>query len=266
MTSLSGRPLTSFKALSFDVYATLVDWESGIFDALSPLNERLPSTYPFKDDRRALLQMYTRLEGELEHKHPDMRYNTLLGLVYKAIATELGIADVVQDDEMAKEMETFGESVGIWPAFPDTVAALKVLGKYYKLIILSNVNNENIERTRVGPLGSIPFSATYTAQEIGSYKPDLQNFEYLVNHAKSDLGVERGQILHTAQALKHDHVPAKKAGLASCWIERGGDDAVIGGRITDFDKGELELLFRYKTLGGMAAAVEEAFRDEAAKQ
>lgn len=96
--------------------------------------------------------------------------------------------------------------------------------------MLSNVDNKNFERTRARPLESTVFDAIYTSQDIGSYKPDLQNFEYLVKHAKSQLSIEREQILHTAQALKHDHGPAKKAGLASCWIERSGEDAVIGER------------------------------------
>ncbi|KAF2034154.1 HAD-like protein [Setomelanomma holmii] len=254
--------LTSFKALSFDVYATLIDWETGIFDVLSPLNDRLPPEHPCKGDRKTLLQMYTRLEGELEHQHPDMRYNSLLGLVYKAIATELEVVDAISDDQMTKEMDAFGNSVGSWPAFPDTVAALRTLGKYYKLVILSNVDNENIEQTRTGPLDSTHFDAIYTAQEIGSYKPDLRNFEYMVEHAKKEMGIGREQILHTAQALRHDHVPAKKAGLATCWIERRGDEAVIGGKIADFVNGEIELAFRYETLGAMAEAVEKAFRDE----
>jgi 2-haloalkanoic acid dehalogenase type II len=266
MTSSSTRSLKSFKALSFDVYATLIDWVTGIFSALTPLRKRLSATHPSKDNRRALLQLYTRFEGELEHTHPTMRYNTLLGMVYESIAAELGVRDAIEDNTLAEEMEIFGNSVGAWPAFPDTVAALKVLGKYYKLIILSNVDNENIERTRTGPLESTTFCATYTAQEIGSYKPDVQNFNYLIKHAKAKLGVEMEQILHTAQALKHDHVPAKQAGLTSCWIERRGDDAIIGGKIGDFKQGELELLFRYQTLGDMARAVEMAFQSEHTQQ
>jgi 2-haloalkanoic acid dehalogenase type II len=265
MASLACRSLTSFKALSFDVYATLIDWETGIYTALSPLTTRLPSTHPSKNNKRALLELYTRLEGRLEHAHPDMRYNALLGLIYECIATELGIAGSIEDDVMEREKDAFGESVGFWPAFPDTVEALRTLGNYYKLIILSNVNNENIERTRLGPLQSAHFSAIYTAQEIGSYKPDLRNFDYLMEHARNDLGVDKEYILHTAQALKHDHVPAKKVGLASCWIERAGDEAVIGGMIRDFCDSDLDLSFKYKTLGDMAKAVEMAFRNEGAE-
>ena len=31
------RPLASFQVLTFDCYGTLIDWETGIWDALQPL-------------------------------------------------------------------------------------------------------------------------------------------------------------------------------------------------------------------------------------
>ncbi|KAI1174924.1 HAD-superfamily hydrolase [Nemania sp. FL0916] len=225
--------LTSFTALSFDVYATLIDWETGITKALAPLNARIPDSHPLKNNRQGLLGLYTHFEGVLEHQFPGMH------------ATR-------------DEKQTFGNSVGAWEAFPDTVDALRRLGKRYKLIVLSNVDKAAFERTRTGPLQGVEFDAVYTAEEIGSYKPDLRNFEYMIAHAEQELGVQREGFLHTAQALKHDHVPAKTAGLKSCWIERAGDDAAIGGRLQDFGD-EIELAFRFKTLGEMADAVEREF-------
>ncbi|KAI0544543.1 HAD-superfamily hydrolase [Xylaria curta] len=251
-------PLTSFTALSFDVYATLVDWESGIWIALNPLNARLPDTHPKKNDRKGLLALYTHFEGLLEHRFPGMQYTELLGEVYEEMAKELGVPLDPSLNTTKEEKSTFGNSVGVWPAFPDTVEALKKLAKRYKLIVLSNVDKAAFERTRTGPLQGIEFSAVYTAQEIGSYKPDLRNFEWMIEHAERDLGVKRDGFLHVAQALKHDHVPARKAGLKSCWIERAGDDAVIGGKLEDL-KDEVELAYRFKTLGDLAAAVENEF-------
>ncbi|KAI1322602.1 hypothetical protein F5Y16DRAFT_386192 [Xylariaceae sp. FL0255] len=136
-----------------------------------------------------------------------------------------------------------------------------MLGARYKLIVLSNVDAVSFERTRKGPLQGVEFDAVYTAQDIGSYKPDLRNFEYMIEHAKRDLDVAKKGFLHTAQALKHDHVPAQRAGLKSCWIERAGDDAVIGGKLSDFGA-ELQLAYRFKALGDLADAVEDAFRKE----
>ncbi|KAI1112842.1 HAD-superfamily hydrolase [Nemania sp. NC0429] len=248
--------LTAFAALSFDVYATLIDWESGISAALRPLNARLADADPMKDDAKGLLGLFTRCEEHLEHRFPEMPYAQLLGEVYEEMAKALGVSL----DPAVGEKAAFGNSVGSWPAFPDTVDALNSLARRYKLIVLSNVDEASFEKTRTGPLRGVEFAAVYTAQEIGSYKPDLRNFEWMIEHAERDLGVARDGILHVAQALKHDHVPAKKAGLKSCWIERGGDDAAIGGRLEDL-KDDVELAFRFKTLGDLATAVEQDVRN-----
>ncbi|KAI3332331.1 HAD-superfamily hydrolase [Xylariaceae sp. AK1471] len=252
--------LTRFTALSFDVYATLIDWESGISAALGPLNARLPDTHPMKGNRKGLLALYTHFEGLLEHQFPGMPYTQLLGEVYKEMAKELGVPLDPVSSATSGEKAAFGNSVGAWPAFPDTVEALKKLAKRYKLIVLSNVDKAAFEKTRTGPLRGIEFDAVYTAQEIGSYKPDLRNFEWMIEHADQDLGVRKDGFLHVAQALKHDHVPAKKVGLKSCWIERAGSDAAIGGKLEDL-KDDVELAYRFKTLGDLATAVERDFEN-----
>ena len=256
MATSSVRPLTSFTALSFDVYATLIDWESGIFSALQPLSDRLPKGHSLKNNKRGLLELYTVLEGTLQKQYPELEYPTLLGRIYGEMASKIDISH--ETDKLDEEKAAFGASIGKWPAFPDTVEALKKLAKYYKLIVLSNVDKKSFSQTQSGPLQGFQFDAIYTAQEIGSYKPDLRNFEYMVEHAQRDLGVERDGFLHTAQALKHDHVPAKKSGLKSCWIERGGKEAVIGGRPEDFGAA-IDLSYTFGTLGEMADVVEEAF-------
>ncbi|KAI1145302.1 HAD-superfamily hydrolase [Nemania diffusa] len=254
-----GRSLTSFTALSFDVYATLIDWESGISIAIEPLNTRLPDGHPMKNEKKGLLGLFTHFEGLLEHQFPSMPYTQLLGEVYEKVAGELGVPLDPGSSAAIEEKAAFGNSVGSWPAFPDTVEALRVLAERYKLIVLSNVDKTAFERTRTGPLKGVNFDAVYTAQEIGSYKPDLRNFEWMVEHAERDLGVTRDGFLHVAQALKHDHVPAKKSGLKSCWIERAGDDAAIGGKLEDL-KDEVDLAYRFKTLGDLATAVEQEFK------
>ncbi len=64
-------------------------------------------------------------------------------------------------------------------------------------------------------LAGIEFDAVYVAEEIGSYKPDLKNFQYLISHVRDDLGVQMEQILMTAVGLKSDHVPGMKMGMTS---------------------------------------------------
>nr|GFD60369.1 hypothetical protein [Tanacetum cinerariifolium] len=80
------------------------------------------------------------------------------------------------------------------PAFPDTVAALRRLQKTFKLVVLSNVDNESFQAGNAHGLEGFKFDAVYTAQDIGSYKPDLRNFEYMLSHVKEDFGIEKGQV------------------------------------------------------------------------
>jgi hypothetical protein len=98
----------------------------------------------------------------------------------------------------------------------------------YKLALLSNIDNATIASTQAGPLAPVTFDAVYTAEDIGSYKPDLKNFYYLLEHVKSEFGVEKNEVLHTAQALRHGaflqlrplsllSLPVKIAGDLSPW-------------------------------------------------
>ncbi|KAJ2983092.1 hypothetical protein NQ176_g947 [Zarea fungicola] len=248
-------PLSSFKALSFDVYATLIDWESGIYTALEPINARLPSGHSLKDSRQGLLELFSYYEGYLQNKHPGIKYAALLGMVYEEMSMHLCIP--LSSDTAEEEKATFGGSVSRWPAFPDTVNALRTLAKSFKLLVLSNVDAESFAGTLHGPLENAHFDAVYTAEDIGSYKPNLRNFEYMIQHAEKDLGIKKHELLHTAQALWHDHIPAQKLGLKTCWIKRRGADAAFGGREEDFS--DLHVSFRFLTLADLAKAVEDEF-------
>ena len=137
---------------------------------------------------------------------------------------------------------------------PDSADALRVLKRHYQLVILSNVHRDGFAASN-RKLG-VAFDAIYTAQDIGSYKPAPANFEYLLAHLKSDLGLEPGDVLHTAQSLHHDHVPAKAVGLANVWIDRrrlseGGD---WGATAHVTERPEIDRTFF--TLAEMAEAVE----------
>ncbi|MDF1700099.1 MAG: HAD hydrolase-like protein, partial [Planctomycetota bacterium] len=114
----------------------------------------------------------------------------------------------------------FGASIPHWPAFADSTRALAALKERYKLVILSNVSRAGIDAS-IGRLG-VAFDAVYTAEAIGSYKPDPANFRYLLEHVQADFGVAPGGLLHVAQSLFHDHVPARALGLANAWIDRQG--------------------------------------------
>jgi 2-haloalkanoic acid dehalogenase type II len=203
--------LSDFTTLSFDCYGTLIDWETGIWDALQPLltengGEEIP--------RGTLLQAFGEEEHGLEESNPALPYPEILSRTHGALGRRFGLRSTPERDA------AFAASLPHWPAFSDTAAALRLLKRRYRLVILSNVHREGIAASN-RKLG-VRFDAIYTAEDIGSYKPSPRNFEYLLDHVSLDLGVKPNEILHTAQSLFHDHVPARAFGIKNCWIDRQG--------------------------------------------
>jgi 2-haloacid dehalogenase len=199
--------LSDFRVLSFDCYGTLIDWERGMLAALAPLIAKCrPAPAPEK-----LLALYARHESTQEAETPQLVYRELVARVHERMAKELGVT------ASAAENAAFGASIGEWPAFPDSPQALADLKRHFKLVILSNVDRESF-RASNARLG-VAFDAILTAQDIGSYKPDPRNFAALIAKV-TELGHAKSELLHVAQSLYHDHVPAKKAGLKTAWIDR----------------------------------------------
>ncbi|MDX1501232.1 MAG: haloacid dehalogenase type II [Thermoanaerobaculia bacterium] len=193
----------SFTAVSFDCYGTLVDWETGILDALTPMLERRGRPVTAAE----LLGLYARLESEVE-AGPYLPYREVL----RRVVTGFGRAlDFVPTPE---EVEALPESLASWPVFPDTVAALRRLAGRYRLAILSNVDDDLFAATAASL--EVPFDAVVTAGLVGSYKPDERNFHALL----SRLALPRERVLHAAQSLFHDHVPAQRLGFTTAWVNR----------------------------------------------
>jgi 2-haloacid dehalogenase len=195
-----------FQALSFDCYGTLIDWEQGIVDALRPWVSR--SGIELTDEE--LLTAFSGVESEEQSADPAP-YPAILGRVLRQLGQRF--ASPVSDAEAA----AFGRSVPAWPAFPDSPEALARLASRFKLIILSNIDRASFAASneRLG----VRFDAIVTAEDVGSYKPDPRNFAALLDAAKG-LGVGPDGLLHVAQSLFHDHVPAKGMGLSTVWIDR----------------------------------------------
>ncbi|WP_137932999.1 haloacid dehalogenase type II [Mesorhizobium comanense] len=200
--------LTRFKALTFDVYGTLIDWETGIWNALQPLF----SIANREISREEALETYGDMETRQEAETPSLHYRTLLAVVHARLARHWGIA------AQADLHERFGASVPDWPAFPDSREALAYLKQHFRLVVISNIDSQSFAASN-RKLG-VSFDAVYTAEDIGSYKPDSGNFRFLFERLKQDLGIQQDEVLHVAQSLFHDHAPAESIGLASVWIDR----------------------------------------------
>jgi 2-haloalkanoic acid dehalogenase type II len=199
--------LTDFQAMSFDCYGTLIDWEAGIAAVLGPW----ASSRGLALDDEALLTSYAAHEARAEREHPTELYPDILARSLRELGAELG-AEVTESDA-----QRFANSVPDWPAFPDSFDALASLARRYQLIILSNVDRTSFAASnrRLG----VSFTSVLTAQDIGSYKPSDRNFEALLAECER-LGIAPNTLLHVAQSLFHDHLPAKRAGLPTVWINR----------------------------------------------
>ena len=200
--------LTDFDALTFDCYGTLIDWESGIAAALRSWAEGRG----IEADDNALLEAFSRHENRIEAEHPAMLYPEVLERTLRDVATDYGMT------ASAEEEKVFGASVEHWPAFPDSAEALAYLKRHYKLVIVSNIDRASFAHSN-GRLG-VDFDLVVTAEDVGSYKPAPAHFERALA-GLAEMGVPRDKVLHTAQSLFHDHVPAKnRFGMTSIWIDR----------------------------------------------
>lgn len=259
------KDLTKFKALSFDCYGTLIEWEPGLIQALQPVTSKLPADHPYNKDPKLALLRFDEFSNELEEKQPTLKYDLNLTTALKKLAADAGVGE---DSLSQADLENMATGPGRWPPFADTIEALRTLKKHYRLIILSNIDNANIEATTSGPLGPVPFDAVYTAEEIGSYKPAPKNFEYLFRRARDELGVDArgGELLHVARSLRVDHSAAKALGFPSCWISRGGESKEGQGIGGDYEamvrEGKVSFQWRFDTLGDFAREVARQFGDE----
>jgi len=236
--------LTPFKAMSFDCYGTLIDWEAGILAVLSPWarEQRL-----HRPDRELLLA-YGDNEAAVEQELPAVLYPEVLAEAFRRTGADL---DRPVSHEWAQRL---GDSVPDWPAFPDSAEALARLARHYRLIIVSNVHRDGFAGSNRHLRGD--FAAVITAEDVGAYKPAENHFRAL-DSTLPTLGVERSELLHVAQSLFHDHVPAKREGLPSVWINRRHGRPGWGA--TPEPSGEWSYDLELPSMAALADAVDLAF-------
>jgi 2-haloacid dehalogenase len=200
-----------FEALTFDCYGTLIDWETGLADAFRPIL-RAHGVDAGDED---VLARYARHEAAAA-AGPYLRYREVLAAGLRGVAAELGM------EPTAAEVEAFSGSVADWPAFPDSAPALARLQRRFRLGVITNCDDDLFAASN-RKLG-VEFDWIVTAEQVGSYKPDERNFHV----AFERLGLPRERILHVAQSLFHDHVTARRLGLATVWIDRQAGRAGSG--------------------------------------
>jgi 2-haloacid dehalogenase len=197
---------TGVDALTFDCYGTLIDWETGLTDAFRPILD----AHGVDAEAGDVLARYAVHEAATE-TGPYGRYREVLAAGLQGVAAELGF------NPTEAEIAAFSGSVVDWPAFSDSSAALARLKRRFQLGVVTNCDDDLFAASnrRLG----VEFDWVVTAEQVGSYKPDERIFRATFER----LGLPRERIVHVAQSLFHDHVPAKRLGLTTVWIDRWHD-------------------------------------------
>ena len=223
-----------YDALTFDCYGTMIDWETGLMNYIQPLLEAhdahaVPSF---------LLDFFGKTEAKLQ-TGPYKPYRKILEGVLEALGKRLGF------HPSAEALANFPDSVGDWLPFPDTVPALKALGPHFQLVVVSNIDDDlfDLTQSRLG----INFDHVVTASQVKSYKPDHRNF----TTALQRIGVDKKRVLHVAQSLYHDIVPATALGMDTVWIDRH-DGHGTGATVA----ADAKPTWTFTSLGEFAAALE----------
>ncbi|MBD1808212.1 haloacid dehalogenase type II [Microcoleus sp. FACHB-SPT15] len=195
-----------FEVLSFDCYGTLIDWDNGILGALKPIL----SNHNVSLSDEQILEAYAQVEAA--HQSGDyLKYREVLKRLVQAFGERLNF---IPTDA---EAESLAESIKGWEPFPDTVEALKALKKSYKLTIISNIDDDLFAAT--ARKLDVEFDWIITAEQVKSYKPSRQNFEFALQR----MGITPDKLLHIAQSVYHDIIPTRSMGLSSVWVNRRGE-------------------------------------------
>jgi 2-haloacid dehalogenase len=202
-----------FTTISFDCYGTLIDWESGILPALRAVLGSHGQSQSLSD--ATILELYGEFEAEAE-SGPYQSYRDVLQSVVRAFA------DRFHFEASSAEIRSLHESVHAWPPFADTVAALRELRKRYKLVVISNIDDDLFAETRKHL--NVEFDGVITAEQARSYKPSINNFQI----ALRTLALSPDRLLHAAQSIYHDVVPARSLGISTVWVNRKSARPGIG--------------------------------------
>ncbi|WP_224087342.1 haloacid dehalogenase type II [Nostoc sp. MS1] len=195
--------LKKYEALTFDCYGTLINWEEGILTSIKPVLQG----HNINLAEEKILEIFAEFESELEQGEYITYREVLKGVVSK-------FGDRFNFQPTDDELNSLANSLQYWQPFSDTVAALKSLKQKFKLIIISNVDNDLFAFSAKHL--QVEFDEVITAEQVKSYKPSLNNFRQAIER----IGIPQEKILHVAASIYHDVVPAKSLGISTVWVNR----------------------------------------------
>lgn len=206
--SLQSRTdFTTYRAITFDCYGTLIDWNAGVATILAPWTVKVGLRLSMDD----LLGQFADAQRVHQLTEPFKPYRQVLADAFADIARANGHPAGTED------LAVFSRSVGTWPPFSDTLSILRQLRKKYVLGVMSNVDDESFSATHK-LLGGL-INEVVTAEQVRSYKPAAPHFEEMLKRL-AGRGISNEEILHVAQSRFHDVEPGNSFGLKTIWIDR----------------------------------------------
>jgi putative hydrolase of the HAD superfamily len=196
--------LRNVTTLTFDVVGTVIDFERGILEWWQP---HLHAQGVERDDA-TVLRTFAAAEDRLQREHPEWPFTSMLPAIYNDIAAAWGL------DGGEEAARAFQASIAHWPPFPDSVAALRMLGRQYRLVAVTNA--DACATSAMDSTAGNLFDDRVTCDEVGVNKPDPKVFQ----HVLQKLGLKRTEVLHFAQSQYHDIGAATAFGLKTAWVER----------------------------------------------
>jgi 2-haloacid dehalogenase/putative hydrolase of the HAD superfamily len=188
--------------VTFDVYGTLIDWETGVYDAFKAEAARDGVTI----DRDELIPMFHEISQDIESGSYEL-YAEVLRRTAVQIAKRL---------EWPLEPSRSGflpESVPRWPPFKETNTQLERFGKKFEIGLISNIDDKLLGQTRRH--FKTDFDLVVTAQQVRSYKPDPAHFK----ECERRIGSKKGWV-HVASSHYHDVEPCVKLKVPVIWVNR----------------------------------------------
>ena len=192
--------------VTFDVYGTLIDWETGIVDAF----KKAAAADGVEIDPNVLLPMFHEVQREIQSGSYELYAEVLR-------RTALEIADRLEWKLDSSKSSFLPDSIPRWKPFKEAPVQLRKFGKKFKTGLVSNIDDKLLGQTR----RHIPhdFDLVVTAQQVRSYKPDPAHFKEIERR----IGTKKGMV-HIGSSYFHDVEPCLKAKIPVIWLNRGGEE------------------------------------------
>jgi len=195
------------KAITFDCYGTLIDWESAIQQFFA---ESLDAKAVKDVDPRTLQAEWE----EIQFRYIQEKYRPYRQVLLDTMTMTFDRFHIPSDKA---EVEEFANSMGHWKPFPDTKDAIIELQRYVRVALITNTENDIIAETE-RTIG-VKFDEIITAEQARAYKPSHKGFLL----ARERLGLQVSEIWHAGFGFKYDIVPATELGYTTVWVNRQGE-------------------------------------------